>query len=228
MSVQMTEIGGRRVQLTGDEKPAFLIIQPMDLHDLERVESLTKAIREAVKEPFLHCAVEVDDWNRDLSPWPAPPVFGDAAFGDGAPKTLEYVTSSLLPALRERFDLSGVKVILAGYSLSALFALWAGYETDDFDGIAAASPSVWFNGWIDHAGSHEFKAKAASLSLGSKEAKTRNRTMARVADCMEQQVELIRNTPDRKVVFEWNPGNHFKDPDLRTAKAIAALTGLLK
>ena len=228
MYVQMTEIGGRRVLLRGDEKPAFLIIQPMDLHDPERVESLTKAMRESVEGPFLHCAVGVDDWNRDLSPWPAPPVFGDAAFGDGAPDTLRYITSSLLPALRERFDLSETKVILAGYSLAALFALWAGYETDAFDGIAAASPSVWFNGWTDHAGSHEFRAKAASLSLGSKEAKTRNQTMAKVADCMEQQVDLIRNTPGRKVVFEWNPGNHFKDPDLRTAKAVAALTGLLK
>ena len=199
----------------------------MDGSDLERVDSFAENLKGLLGDVFLHCAVEVEDWNRDLSPWEAPPVFGDAAFGSGAGRTLEYIVSTLLPFLKEKYDLSGSKILLGGYSLAALFALWAGYNSDRFDGIASASPSVWFNGWMDYIHTHEFHPKAASLSLGGKEAKTRNPTMAKVADCMDEQVAVFRATEGMKVFFEWNPGNHFKEPDLRTAKAFAALIKLL-
>ena len=36
-------------------------------------------------------AVEVSDWNAQLSPWPAPAVFGKEDFGDGAAAALEQV-----------------------------------------------------------------------------------------------------------------------------------------
>lgn len=40
---------------------------------------------------------------------------------------------------------------LGGYSLAGLFSLWAAYQTNLFAGIAAASPSVWFPGFLDYA-----------------------------------------------------------------------------
>ncbi|MBQ3393550.1 MAG: esterase [Oscillospiraceae bacterium] len=216
-------IGSRNVILNGAEAPEYLIIQMMDNHDLEKLESLVGHIDALVKAPHLHCSVQVDSWNRDLSPWPAPPVFGDEPFGDGADKTLVYIKEELLPALRETVDLSQSKIVLSGYSLAGLFCLWAAYQDDSFWGVAAASPSVWFPDWIQYASDHPLKVRHVSLSLGGKEAKTRNELMATVADCMDVQVELVRKTEGAKVFFEWNPGNHFKDPDLRTAKAIAAL-----
>ena len=223
MKNEILNIGSRNIILNGTDRPEYLIIQMMDNHDLEKLDSLVEHIDRLVKAPHLHVSVRVDSWNRDLSPWPAPPVFGDEPFGDGASKTLEYIKSDLLPELNEKLDLSGAKTVLSGYSLAGLFCLWAAYQDDSFWGIAAASPSVWFPEWIPYASSHPLRVSRVSLSLGGKEAKTRNPLMATVADCMDAQVELVRKTEGAKVFFEWNPGNHFKEPDLRTAKAIAAL-----
>lgn len=109
-----------------------------------------------------------------------------------------------------------IKTILGGYSLAALFALWAGYESSCFSGIAAASPSVWFSGWLDYAKARTPRAERIYLSLGDAEPQTRNRVMATVGDCIREMDALLADHPH---ALEWNPGNHFKDADLRTAKA---------
>ena len=60
------------------------------------------------------------------------------------------------------------------------------------------------------------------LSLGDKEAKARNPVMATVADRMADACKILESA-GTKVTFEWNPGNHFRESDLRTAKAFARL-----
>ena len=99
-------------------------------------------------------------------------------FGHGAADTLNFVTEELIPGLKERYGLpSEVRVILGGYSLAAFFALWSAYQTDRFAAVSAASPSVWFPGWIDYAQSHTVKTEHVYLSLGNKEEKTRNQVI---------------------------------------------------
>ena len=101
--------------------------------------------------PFAFAALIIEDWNRELAPWPSGPVFGKEAFGDGAPATLRLIEEKLIPETEARFpSLRGGKRILGGYSLAALFALWSAYESDSFAGIAAASPrpSGIPAGWI--------------------------------------------------------------------------------
>jgi predicted alpha/beta superfamily hydrolase len=114
------------------------------------------------------------------------------------------------------------RVFLGGYSLAGLFALWAGYQTDSFRGIAAASPSVWFPGFTEYMKENELRADAVYLSLGDREEKTRNPVMARVGDAIRETYDHLRKT-GTDCVLEWNKGNHFKDADLRTAKAFAWL-----
>ena len=79
---------------------------------------------------------------------------------------------------------------------------------------------MWFPGWIDFAKKHEFKAKRAYLSLGDKEAKTRNQVMAKVSENILKQQEILGDS-GIDCRFEWNPGNHFRDADKRTAKGMA-------
>ena len=56
----------------------------------------------------------MEDWNRELSPWEAPPVFGKVPFGGGAEDTLRFV-ERLLPVLRARLAPGGdVPVCLGG------------------------------------------------------------------------------------------------------------------
>ena len=196
----------------GERASDTLLIQPVDDHDLELIESEATAIRRLAGRDFHLTAVRVRNWNRDLTPWEAPPVFGKEGFGNGAGETL-----------REILELVGgekKKIILGGYSLAGLFALWAGYRTERFAGIAAASPSVWFPGFSNYMRENTMKAGCVYLSLGDREEKTRNQVMARAGDCIREARELLERQ-GTCCTLEWNEGNHFKDPDLRTARAFA-------
>ena len=211
----VTTIAGRRCALFGDPGAGILLIQPADADEWPALADEWALIRErAGDRPCRLAAFSVDDWNDELSPWPAPPVFGDHAFGGRAAATLDWVLNGLLPALGP-----AERAVLGGYSLAGLFALWAARETDAFRAVAAASPSVWFPGWGEYANAHPMRAERVYLSLGDRESRTRNPVMARVGDAIrEEQARL-----DGRVacVLEWNPGNHFRDARLRTAKAFA-------
>ena len=109
---------------------------------------------------------------------------------------------------------------LGGYSLAGLFSLWAAYQTDLFSGIAAASPSVWFLGFSDYIKERKILTHAVYLSLGDREEKTKNPVMRTVGDCIRQTYESVKDQ-GIKCTLEWNEGNHFRDVDIRCAKAFS-------
>lgn len=194
----------------GDQSEKITLVQPIDRMGIKSLKRELTQIRELTQTAFSLTAIAVDDWNRDLSPWSAPPVFGKEPFGDGAKETLDYILEACSDQSRS--------YILGGYSLAGLFCLWAAYNTDRFSGIAAASPSVWFPNFTDYLRENKLQTDAVYLSLGDAEAKAKNPTLATVSDCIEDTYTIIK---DQKITctLEWNPGNHFKDPDLRCAKA---------
>ena len=209
-------IDGRLCFLYQDEAATHLLIQPIDEHDLELLDQEIEAIKKLSDKPFSLVAFMIKDWNQELTPWAAPAVFGKVPFGSGAEKTLEFITNQLLPEVQENIP----HLILGGYSLAGLFALWAGYQTDKFDGIVAASPSVWFPKWIEYATDNKPLAKSIYLSLGDKEEKAKNPVMAQVGNAIRRQNELLTGQMDN-TILEWNPGNHFVDSEKRTAKGFA-------
>ena len=201
----------------GDPAADILLVQMVDDHDLAVIESEVSFIKElSGGQSFCLKAVKVDNWNKDLSPWPAPAVFGRDDFGAGAEETLAYLLTEAVP---HKIN-SPQKVYIGGYSLAGLFALWAGYQTDAFSGIAAASPSIWFPGFTEYMKENELHAHAVHLSLGDREERTRNPVMARVGDAIREAYAHLQET-GVDCVLEWNKGNHFKEPDLRTARAFA-------
>ena len=200
----------------GDPAASTVLVQMADDHDLAVLENEAALIRELSGNDFHLIAVKVDDWNHDLSPWKAPAVFGNESFGDDAESTLSEVLKLLS-------DMSKTYYI-GGYSLAGLFALWAVHQTDLFAGAAAASPSIWFPGFLDYMKEHEIKTRSIYLSLGDREEKTRNPVMAQVGSCIRSAHTLLEERGLR-CTLEWNKGNHFKDPDLRTAKAFAWVMG---
>lgn len=198
--------------------PTNCLIQPVDAHDLELLDKEVEAIRQLTDKPFILVAFLIEDWNRELSPWEAPAVFGKESFGEGAAETLSYITESLIPYIENEYD--GITdFYLGGYSLAGLFSLWAGYQTDIFKGVAGVSPSVWFPGWDSFIQSNKMKAPRTYLSLGDREEKTRNKAMATIGDRIKMQYDIL----DNDCVLEWNSGNHFVDSDKRTAKGFAWL-----
>ena len=213
---QETIVSGRICFLYQDAEATHLLIQPIDEHDLEVLDQEVEAIKELSDKPFSLVAFMIKEWNQELTPWVAPPIFGKTPFGDGAEKTLEFITSQLLPEVQENIP----HLILGGYSLAGLFALWAGYQTDLFEGIAAASPSVWYPQWIDYASENKPFPKSFYLSLGDKEEKAKNPIMAQVGNAIRKQHELLTKQ-EINTILEWNVGNHFVDSDKRMAKGFA-------
>ena len=196
----------------GNSNASVVMIQMADDHDLEFIESEVREIQKLTEVDFCLIAIKVQNWNLDLSPWKAPAVFGKEGFGGGADKTLEEV----LKYCSDRDK----TYIIGGYSLAGLFALWAAYQTDVFAAVAAASPSIWFPGFVDFMKENEIHSKAVYLSLGDKEEKARNPVMATVGACIREASDILKEK-GIKTILEWNQGNHFKDADLRTAKAFA-------
>ena len=216
MKGTVVNISGRECRLYKDSNAEFLLVQPIDEHDLEVLDQEVEIIKKLSEKPFSLVAFMIKDWNKELTPWPAPPVFGKIPFGNGATDTLNFIVSQLLPLVQEEIP----HVILGGYSLAGLFALWASYQIDKFEGIVAASPSVWFPKWIEYATDNKPFAKSIYLSLGDKEEKTKNPVMVQVGNAIRKQNELLTEQIDN-TILEWNPGNHFVDSEKRTAKGFA-------
>lgn len=196
----------------GEKNASVILLQPVGDHDIAQMDEEVAAIHRLTKVEFGLLAVKVNDWNRELSPWQAPAVFGKEAFGEGAEGTLK--TMLQLCQDRER------KYYIGGYSLAGLFSLWASYQTDVFAGVAAASPSMWFPGFLPYMREHKMQTQTVYLSLGDREERTKNPVMSTVGDCIrEAHEDLVGQGTD--CTLEWNAGNHFKEPELRTAKAFA-------
>ena len=214
------QIAGKRCLVLSDEAPEVLLVEPMDERDLEFLDREMEMLKAGADKPFALAALIIEDWNHELAPWPAEPVFWKEPFGDGAPATLRLIETDLIPEMEAMFpSLRGGRRILGGYSLAALFALWCAYGSDSFAGVAAASPSVWYPGWMDFVRSHTPKARRIYLSLGDREHKSRNRTMATVETCIREYAGVLAEMEGMESVLEWNPGNHFVEADQRTAKA---------
>ena len=187
------------IQLTGD-------------HELSGLENEVEEIRKRTSIDFRFIAAKVDDWNYELSPWKAPAVFGNEDFGDGAARTLEQILTLCTDKSKAYY--------IGGYSLAGLFSLWAAYQTDIFSGVAAASPSVWFPGFIAYMKEHEINSETVYLSLGDREEKTRNPVMSQVGNCIQKGYDWLTKC-GINCTLEWNQGNHFREPDIRIAKAFA-------
>ena len=178
-------------------------------------EAVFAQLCRAVEAPFRLLAFRVEDWNRDLSPWPAPPVFRGQPFAGQAETTLSWLKTQMAPQASCRF--------IGGYSLAGLFSLWAFYETGLFSGAASCSGSLWFPGWDAYAQARSAPpGSVLYLSLGEKEPRARNPQMARVGECAQRQFALAQSQGMR-AVFRWHPGGHFQDPPGRMAQGFAWL-----
>ena len=162
------------------------------------------------------------DWNRDMSPWQAKRAFkGGEDFAGGAGAYLERLSGLIVPEVEKHLGFTPAKRGIAGYSLGGLFALWCLYNSDMFKLAASASGSLWFDGWTDYILTEKPKIQPERvyISVGDREKNARDQRMRTVEECSRQTAELL------SAKFELNEGNHFKDTDLRTARAIDYIMG---
>ena len=186
-------------------------------------EAVYEAVQRLTGRRFTLAAISGLDWNAELSPWPAPPVFtGALPFGGEADAYLDTLTGAILPEILKTLPTAPALCALAGYSMAGLFALYALYRTDRFARVASASGSLWYPGFLEFALNSAMAAEPEGifLSLGDREAKTRKPAMRTVEAHTERLARHLAGLgiPTR---FEFNPGGHFQDPTGRMARAIA-------
>ena len=172
------------------------------------------------KVPFVLVTIELEDWMVDLLPWPDGNVSRDPEAGKHGQLTLDYVLMDLVPELQRRYG--PLPMILGGYSLGGLFALWASMQTDTFKAIAAASPSVWIHNWMPFARKHVPMADHIYLSLGNQEEHVKNQAIARVGENLRAQYELLQTQlGPGHCTLAWEQGGHFAENEGRLARAFA-------
>ena len=218
----MTEmsVAGRLCRLFGSETPDVLLIQPSARHENASLEAEVTQLAALIDRPFLLVTIELEDWTIDLMPWWDENISRDPEAGNHGQETLDYILQGLLPELEHRYGPR--PVILGGYSLAGLFALWASTRTDRFRAIAAASPSVWIHGWIPFAKKNRPMTEAVYLSLGDREEHVKNQAIARVGDNIRAYYEMLRTQLDPEhCTLVWEEGGHFNDDAGRLARAFA-------
>ena len=160
-----------------------------------------------------------------MTPWFCPPLSPeDTPCTGGADEYLELLLNEIIQEAREHIKGEPAYLGIAGYSLAGLFAVYAMYRTDVFDRIASMSGSLWFPDFKEYCMAHEIKRKPDKLyiSLGDKECKTKQPLLKTVQENTEALVAYYKEL-DMDVTWELNPGNHFKDAALRSAKGIMAI-----
>lgn len=165
------------------------------------------------------------EWDHDMTPWYCPPITeNDTPCTGGADEYLDLLLNNILLEALNMLEGKPPFIGIAGYSLAGLFALYAMYRCNIFDRVASMSGSLWFPEFKEFVFSQEVKKKPGRLylSLGDREAKTRNPFLKTIQENTEAILEHYKRI-GLDVVWELNPGNHFKDAALRSAKGIKSI-----
>ncbi len=209
----------RNYAILGDLKASTFLMYLVDESNPEDYEQ----IYQKISNEFQLCmiAVSIHDWQGELSPWAAPAIFGKHDFAGNASLLLSELESFWMWFEKDN-QIEINQLYLCGYSLAGLFSLWASSQTNLFKKIAAVSPSVWYLNFVEYMQQNPIQTREVYMSLGDKEANAKNKVMATVKDCFEAVIQILQkqNIP---LTYEYNPGNHFQDVELRMTKGIQQL-----
>ena len=167
---------------------------------------------------FILVSISNLDWNNELTPWKNDIFLGNA---DNYIKELDSI---IIPKIEEiiidKFNKEILYYSLIGYSLAGLFSIYSLFKTNRFKRIASISGSLWYPNIKECIINNSISNNVDRiyLSLGDKEALTKNLLMSKV----EENTKNIYEYFNKKVnsIYELNSGNHFKDENKRIAKAI--------
>lgn len=176
-----------------------------------------------------YITVPVQDWDNDLTPWPAPGLYrGDAAFAGNADAFYRRLVGEAIPGLERAFGLAPRARGLAGYSLAGLFSLYEFVRHGDIAAAAGVSPSLWYDGWMEFLQDAPLvgRDRFAYLSIGSQEKRASVERLHTVEDNVLQTARILESR-SVETVCNVGPGNHFTHVQERLEAAVAALDGFL-
>lgn len=152
------------------------------------------------------------NWNDDLTPWPAEGVFKKAKpFGGRAASFLDKLIHEIIPEIEGGLGVADAERTILGVSLSGLFAVWSGFNTDTFTNIISISGSLWYDGFTEWMKEHapSFQAKKVCMLLGEKEKNAKDKRMATVEERTHAATEMLKTKSQAAVSFELVDGTHF-------------------
>lgn len=208
----------------GGPYPFIVAVGETPEHFAPVAEILEQKINTGEIAPFI-LAGTTADWDRELTPWPAPAVFrGAADFGGEGERYLDFLTQKLVPAIQREWPVckDPADTAVMGYSLAGLFSLYALFNTAVFGRAASVSGSLWYPGWTEYIKKQPLQAAGARvyLSLGLGEEKSRNPVMATVRQATEETQAMFQNLTGREVPLVFSAGGHFTEAEARKAAAI--------
>ena len=195
------------------------------------LEKLESQFRKGLP-PFLLVGVGAD-WERDLTPWPAPAAFrGSKDFSGGAKQYWQDIAKHIKPIVDQRFRTlsSPPFTAVCGYSLGGLSALYALYLYPEFGLAASISGSLWYENWISFMEKNipAYPQARVYLSLGRAEEKSRHPLMRKIGDCTRTAQSLLSRQLGRSIPLVWNDGGHYTQIGLRKEQALVWLAMQIK
>ena len=153
--------------------------------------------------------LKIEDWNSELSPWPID------KFAGRADKTIEQL-KDIINECETGYQYE--KRYIVGYSLAGLFGWYAYSKMECFDGVVSCSASLWYPNFKEYIVSSNLKQGKFYISLGDKEALTKNKLMQPVQQVTQWLYDYLKE--QSKTIFFLNPGGHFNQPLQRIEKGI--------
>jgi len=213
----------RECSISADENPQAILIQLVERKEVSQLEDELELIRNASKKKIIIANIKIIDWCKELMPWNDEAVDRRPESGTLATGILNMIELQLIPTLHAKYG--KLPCIIGGYSLGALFSLWAATQSTVFYGVAAASPSVWIKDWMKFAADNPIKAQKVYMSLGDSEHHTKNKYIKQVANNIREFHQmLVKQLSKDNTILEWNQGGHFQDFAQRTARAFSWVT----
>ena len=152
------------------------------------------------------------NWNDDLTPWPAEGVFKKAKpFGGRATSFLDKLTNEIIPEAEKSLGVENAERTIMGVSLSGLFAVWAGFNTDIFTNVISISGSLWYDGfteWMEKQAPSP-QLKKICMLLGEKEKNAKDKRMATVEEKTLAVADILKSKSQAAIIFELVEGTHF-------------------
>lgn len=221
--IQSIQLGKYPCKIYEGSKIEKIIFWFVDTQKMEISNKVYEKIRAGKSENnYALVVIGISDWNRQLSPWDATAILGKDDFAGEGEVLKKWMVEEGIPKVLRHFNLEmkNIELLIGGYSLAGLFALWTYYEIGLFQGVASCSGSLWYPGWMEYAKTHSPKeGSRIYLSLGTKEEKTQNKTLSQIGNYTRELYQWYKNTKNvKKAILEWNNGNHFTEVEERLVK----------
>ena len=180
---------------------------PMLEGQSEEVQHWLEGVRE--KWGVIPVMLPQVDWNDDLTPWPADPIFKKGKpFGGKAEDYLARLETEIIPSIERKVGIVPDERWLMGVSLAGLFAVWVSARSGLFSRIASISGSFWYPGFVEWLENQSFPIQFAYLSLGDKETEGKNKHLKSIAEDTASVVRILESK-GVATIFEWTEGTHF-------------------